>query len=236
MSGIGIGLGIGLSPLSPGGGASDPIAEIEALFGANTKHWLADDVAVGALTSWVDRLQSVNLNVVAGDPQIQENGTTGRREADFDGDDSIRIESFTVAQPFTVGVVCKPRTSASNEVIIGGKTTTAWRLMKNASDLFNVTFGSSLSSDAALTAAYTFLAAVGDGASSELWINGVLDKAGNAGTNGLSAERLVFGESGALSLEMTGQIAAVFIDPSDNAANLLAIHQKYDEYYGGVLP
>ena len=215
------------------GVAANELAQIEALFPASSYHWVADDLSNGVLMAWADRLQSFDLGaVIGGDPTAQDNGTTGRREVAFDGTgDEIHNNSFTMGQALTIGLVLDYPADNTTDCLVGQGTTATNSFFQRTTNAARLSFGASLTTGA-LTAGYTFLAAVLNGASSEIWVDGVLDTGpGDAGSVAWSAERLVLGARGDLTATATIEVGAMFMCPADISDNLASISNLYRTYY-----
>ena len=164
-------------------------------YGTDTVGWYDFTVGItktgSLITNWADKLGS-GRDLKQADtnksPSLEATGVL------FGGvDEFMKTDAFTYNQPATIYLVLNQKSWASVEAVFSGTGTTSAYLYQDNSALnpqFTLNSGVNLSSSAGTELAlntYGIVIITVDGANSEIRVNALTPKTGNAGTNNLAA-------------------------------------------------
>lgn len=177
--------------------------------------WDADNVSGGdgdPVSTWPDASSSAwdLTQASTARPTIQTNELNTHSVVRFDGtNDSMVNTSVSVAQPNTVFLVAKRTTSAAQDAFFDGSTTRQAFYTESTTNL-KFFAGSDIDTGDAPGTAWRYYSVVVNGASSEIWMDGVSVWSGNPGANTL-AGLLVGVDGGAGTYFLDGDIAELIM-------------------------
>ncbi len=226
---------LGLNTKMGGGAAAaDPIADIEALLPAGSYFWLGDDAALGTVTTWTDRLQSLDLSATGTQkPTAAEDAAFNNKVAlDFDGsNDRMFTGAFTaVPHPGEMFVVAQADEVPAQSMLVDGLGEPNRMVIWKTSSLWRLYSGATLSSATAPDTSVHVHRALFNTTTSEQWLDGVSIKTGNAGSQSLTGVTVGNENSGASPFN--GRIAAVIFAPASLGGDGATIVSKLQTYYG----
>ena len=229
------------NPLDNGAGGGDG-SLLTALWWNATVAAQITDAGSGHTSDWTEYHGSPNpaLGFVLSQGTDARRPITGTRTQnslnvlDFDGTDDRLIgggafNTFTLAQPFTVYIVCLSDDGADStrQVMFDRITTTGITIEKTAANVWAMNAGTALASATAPTTAAQYFTATFNGASSVLRRNGTQIASGNAGTNGFSGNSFAIGYATGATAFWDGWIGEVILSGAADSAGVVAQMETY---------
>lgn len=194
----------------------------------NSRWWLGEDLE-NPLSGWEDRLLSTSL--AAGGSGITIDDFNSRSAANFNqtGYFASAAFAFTVEQPYTIIIVGK-QTNLDEQSLVDSAHTAAVGVWFSWDNKFTMECSSTIQGGTTTTDPF-IIRAVFNGASSELFVNGVSIVSGDTGDHNI--EGFVIGSNRWLSPALDGLIATTLILPTATADNTdaIGIETKLTEYY-----
>lgn len=222
-------LGLGLSiPMPAGVGVAGGFSPLDL----SPVLWLdASDTSTitesgGSVSQWDDKSGN-GYNVVQATAALQP--TTGTRTLnglnviDFIPNDVMSAASFSLSQPFTLfSVATLDASGATPQFLVNGSATAFQAINQNA----RIYAGTNLSGSATLgLSTGLLLRYTANSTSSSIYVDGVLDVNGNAGSNGMTG--LDIGNQAATGRQWDGTIAEIIVVDGTLTADQIAATEQY---------
>lgn len=200
--------------------------------------WLPADHIVGLsdgdpVAQWDDESgngYNATQSTGSAKPTYKTGQQNGLPAVQFDGGDTLTTAAVTLSQPYTIFVVCSETSGSTNQNIIADKTNIEATVFITSNNL-SLYAGSTISQSGG-SSAWLVGAAIGNGASSNVFRNGSSVASGNPGTQGYSTGFIIGAFRGPVDW-FHGYIAEIICyDSSLSTGNREAVENYLGAKYG----